>query len=409
MRKGLGILFAMIAIGTGIMLATVQAVSARDDEVTEEQELMTEFPELSWSGQAGDEMPDLTARAAILIEAKTGRVLYARNAESRMFPASTTKMMTLILALEQNCLDDVVTVSDEAEGTEGSTLWLEKGETIPMEGLLYGMMMVSGNDATIAIAEHLAGDVPSFARQMTERAHELGAKDTNFVNPNGLPDEKHYTTAHDLARIAAHGYTLPGFEEIVSCKEETFPWVHDPSHYLRNENRILWLVDGGNGVKTGYTDAAGRCLVSAARRDGIQLIAVVLDSTYMWNDSIALLERGFKKVQPHWAIRAGQADQKVLVEAGRQKFTRAEAAEDLVVPGFEGGEVPDYELSYDLVPVLNAPVKRGDPVGTLRVMLEGKEIASTPLLAADDVEIKSFFLLMWKEWQGFWRNLSGEG
>ncbi|MBQ9496186.1 MAG: D-alanyl-D-alanine carboxypeptidase, partial [Selenomonadaceae bacterium] len=155
-----------------------------------------------------DVLPNVTATAAIVIEASTGHVLYERNPDQHMFPASTTKMMTLITALEGNKLDEIVTVGPGAYNAEGSTLWLDVGEKIPLGDLLYGMMLVSGNDGAIAIAEHCGGNVHDFAAKMTKRAHELGATGTNFTNANGLPDANHYTTARDLATMAAYGFTL---------------------------------------------------------------------------------------------------------------------------------------------------------------------------------------------------------
>lgn len=246
----------------------------------------------------GDVLPEVTARSAIVMEADTGKIIYQRNAHELRYPASTTKMMTLIVALENADLDEVVTTSENAYGAEGSTMWLEVGERLTMEQMLYGIMLVSGNDATIAVAEHIAGSVPRFANMMTNKAHDIGATDTYFKNPNGLPDPEHYSTAYDLALIAAYGYKNPMFVKIVSTKEKFVPWsINDYDRTLTNENQMLWLYDGANGVKTGYTDAAGRCLVSAAKRDGVQLIVVVLDALYMWNDSIALLDYGFKQVK----------------------------------------------------------------------------------------------------------------
>ena len=157
----------------------------------------------------------------------------------------------------------------------------------------------------MAVAEHIAGSVDKFAVMMTRKAHEIGAVNTNFANANGLPRDDHYTTAYDMALIASYGYKVPGFEEIVSTKEMHFDWVKDPEHRLRNENQMLWLYRGANGVKTGYTDAAGRCLVSAAKKDGLQLVAVVLDSVYMWNDSIKLLDYGFAHVEPVTLVTEG--------------------------------------------------------------------------------------------------------
>ena len=341
-----------------------------------------------------DALPRVTARSAVVMEAKTGRVLYERNMGDRRFPASTTKIMTLIIALEKGNLDDVVKVGPHAAGTEGSTLWLEEGDEITLRELLYGMMLHSGNDATVAVAEHIAGSVDAFARLMTDKAHEIGAKDTNFVNANGLPDDAHYTTAHDLALIASYGYTLPEFEKIVSTKEITFPWVKDDTHRLRNENQMLWLYEGGNGVKTGYTDAAGRCLVSAAKRDGIQLVAVVLDSNWMWNDSILLLDYGFSKIDRTTVVKKHAQVGTVAVTGSRVRRLGVQTKDEIVLPVVDGAA--GYEQTIDLPHAVKAPVKKGDAVGTLRISYDGKEVAKTDLVAMQDAEQKSFFLTVWK-------------
>ena len=342
---------------------------------------------------AGDKLPQMTASSAIVIEAKTGHVLYERDAEKKMYPASTTKMMTLITALESNNLDEIVTVSERASGADGSTLWLEIGERIPLGELLSGMIMTSGNDAAIAIAEHVDGTVPEFAAHMTRRAQELGATGTNFVNANGMPDENHYTTAHDLARMAAYGYTLEHFADIVSAKDGYYSWVHDPTHYLRSENQMLWLYEGGNGVKTGYTDAAGRCLVSAANRNGVQLIAVVLDSLYIWNDSIALLDYGFSKVENDAIVRANETAATLPIVSGRKKSMKVKTVDELIMPTFKDDETA-YDLEYDLPSYLKAPIKKGDAVGRVHVLCDGKEVAQTEVVATADVEQKSFFKML---------------
>ena len=342
---------------------------------------------------AGDKLPNMTATSAIVIEAKTGHVIYEREAHKKMFPASTTKMMTLITALENNDLDEIVTVSSNASGAEGSTLWLEVGEKIPLGDLLSGMMMISGNDAAIAIAEHVDGSVPKFAAHMTKRAKELGAKGTNFTNANGLPDPNHYTTAYDLAIMAAYGYSLDNFERIVSTKEQTFPWVHDDAHLLRNENQMLWLYQGGNGVKTGYTDAAGRCLISASNRNGVQLIAVVLDSIYMWNDSIELLDYGFSKVETKSLVKSNETIDTLPILSGRRHTMEIKTTNEVVLPTFKDDD-DAYELDYDVPSYLKAPVKKGDTVGTVRVLCDGHEIAESKIVATADVEQKSFFKML---------------
>ena len=344
-----------------------------------------------------DILPNLTATSAIVIEAKTGRILYQREADKKMFPASTTKMMTLIMALEYGKLDEIVTVSNNAAGTEGSSLYLEAGEKMPLGELLYGMMMLSGNDSAVAIGEHVDGNAGTFATHMTNRAKELGAENTNFVNPNGLPDDNHYTTAHDLAILTAHGYTLDKFEDIVSSKEKTFQWVHDPNHLLRNENQMLWLYEGGNGVKTGYTKAAGRCLVSSSKRNGVHLIAVVLDSIYLWNDSIMLLDYGFSQVESGTIVKADEIIKNVPVNSGNKKDIPVKTSGEIILPKFKATDAGTYTINYELPNVLEAPIKKGDTVGKVHVLYNDREVAVSDIVAADEaaaVEKKSFFSII---------------
>jgi len=341
-----------------------------------------------------DPLPNVTATAAIVIEASTGHVLYERNPDQQMFPASTTKMMTLITALENNNLDEIVTVGPGAYNADGSTLWLDVNEKIPLGELLYGMMLVSGNDGAIAIAEHCGGTVANFAAMMTARAQELGATGTNFTNANGLPDPNHYTTARDLAIMAAHGFTLPHFEEICSAKEVSFPWIHDSTKLLRNENQMLWFYRGCNGIKTGYTDAAGRCLVTAAKQNGVQLIVVVLDSLYIWNDSIFLLDYGFGRVSSQTLIKTGEVVKTLPIISGRRKSMQVKTAGEIIMPVFEG-DGNAYEIVYDLPESLTAPIKSGEPIGKIRVVLpNGREAAAIDVVTTLDVEQKSFFRLI---------------
>lgn len=347
-----------------------------------------------------DAIPELSARSAVVMDAATRRVLYERDMKTRRFPASTTKIMTLIIALENSSPDEIVYIGPHAAGAEGSTLWLQEGDEIPMGELLTGMMMRSGNDATIAVAEHIAGSVDAFAKLMTEKAKEIGAEDTSFVNSSGLPDENHYTTAYDLALIASYGYReVPHFEEIVSTKEIEYPWVKDETKHLRNENQMLWLYRGGNGVKTGYTEAAGRCLVSGAKQNGLQLVSVVLDSTYMWNDSIALLDYGFQHVKAHTLCKAGDTVASIPVRKGRGGSVPAVAASDVTVPLQDGEKEKDYEKHIEVPKNLQAPVKAGDVVGKLVLTYKGKPCYSTDLIASRDVEEKSLFRTVWQALQ----------
>lgn len=335
--------------------------------------------------------PEITAKAAVVMDAQTGLILYDKNAEMRRYPASTTKMMTLIVALENGNLKDLVTASKKAYETEGSSMFLEHGESLEMLDLLYGIMLVSGNDATVAVAEHIAGSVEAYAKMMTDKAHEIGAVNTNFVNSSGLPDPNHYTTAHDLARIAAYGYKNPMFTQIVSSKLHITPWTgKEHGRELNNENRMLWLYDGANGVKTGYTNAAGRCLVSAAKRDGIQLIAVVLDSEYMWNDSIALLNYGFDNIRLKTFLRKGEKVKSVKVQSGKRDSVNLKIDDNLAVPVADG-EASNFKTVFEIADSIEAPVYKGQKLGKAKVLYKDREVASMDLRAAEDVEIKSLF------------------
>ena len=400
--KSLAALLVGAASFSLINLPSVSTVSANVQDKVYVQPERPDIPGLVVS--PADPLQKLTARSAIVMDTVTGQVLYERDIDTRRYPASTTKMMTLIVALEHGRLDDIVTVSKHAEGVEGSTLWLVQGDKIPLGELLTGMMMHSGNDATVAVAEHIAGSVPAFVEMMNETAAEIGAYNTHFVNPNGLPDENHYTTAFDLAKIAAYGYSLPHFEEIVSKQEVIYDWVKDPAKKLRNENQMLWLYRGANGVKTGYTDAAGRCLVSAARRDGMQLVAVVLDSYYMWNDSIALLDYGFQNARPKTLVKKGEVVAKVEVADGRQDEVELVAAESLVAVE-KLGETGKVEKKLEIPEKVAAPIKKGDVVGKVVCYYDGKRQGAIYLLAAKDVEYYSFWdnLLNW--WREFWKGI----
>ena len=197
-----------------------------------------------------------------------------------------------------------------------------------------------------------------------------------------------------MALLAAHGYSLENFEEIVSAQEKIYQWIHDPAKKLRSENQLLWLYRGGNGVKTGYTDAAGRCLVSAAKRDGIQIVAVVLDSYFMWNDSIALLDYGFANVSSEKIIQGDKIVRSLPVVSGHKKTMPVKTAGDITVPIFKNSD--DYKIEYDLPKFLSAPIKKGEAVGQVRVMLDGKEVATTDLIATENDTQKSFFKILWE-------------
>ena len=262
-----------------------------------------------------------TAAAADIVMEQSGYVLSAGNAHTRMGMASTTKIMTALLAIERLDPETVVTVPKEAVGIEGSSIYLTEGEQITVSDLLYGLMLESGNDAATALAIAAGGTVEDFVRLMNERAAELGLEDTHFSNPHGLSADDHYTTAYDLARLTCAALENETFAAIVSCKTKT---ISDGRRYLSNHNRLLRSYEGYIGVKTGYTRHAGRILVSAAERGESQLIAVTLADPDDWRDHAALLDYGF-------AVLAAQTpvypqNRRIVWKNDCKKFWRAAPA-----------------------------------------------------------------------------------
>ena len=244
------------------------------------------------------EAVEVSAAAAVLMDADSGRLLYEKNGEKRMLIASTTKLMTALVALEQGGLQQEITVTG-GHMAEGSSMYLRPGEKLTLEMLLYGLLLSSGNDAALAVTECMGGAVPFVAR-MNEKAAELGMENTHFTNPNGLDDEAHYSTAEDMAKLAAAAMDDPVLRRVASTRTARIG-----GRTLTNHNKLLSRVEGCVGLKTGYTRAAGRTLVSCAERDGVRLVAVTLQDGDDWNDHASLYEQGFRVLRPVKAVERG--------------------------------------------------------------------------------------------------------
>ena len=247
---------------------------------------------------AAAEAVEVSAAAAALMDADSGRLLYEKNGEKRMLIASTTKLMTALVALEQGGLQQEITVTG-GHMAEGSSMYLRPGEKLTLETLLYGLLLSSGNDAALAVTECMGGAVPFVAR-MNEKAAELGMENTHFANPNGLDDEAHYSTAEDMAKLAAAAMDDPVLRRVASTRTARIG-----GRTLTNHNKLLSRVEGCVGLKTGYTRAAGRTLVSCAERDGVRLVAVTLQDGDDWNDHASLYEQGFRVLRPVKAVERG--------------------------------------------------------------------------------------------------------
>ena len=330
--------------------------------------------------------PDVNAQAAILMDAKTGRVLWEKNSDKPMAMASTTKIMTAILALESGKTNEIVTVSKTAAAAPKMKMHLSAGEKIRLYDLLLALMLESSNDAAVAIAEHLAGSVPAFCALMTQKAEEMGAKDTIFETPSGLDAGDHHSTAYDLAMITRYALNMPDFIQLTNTSNASFS--SDKRSYSKvNKNRLLNEYPGGNGVKTGFTTKAGHCFVGAAKRDDMQLISVVLASGWgdkgraqKWIDTKAVLNYGFENFKYETIVE--ERDQAGVMgitrsRTGEVKYVYAKSLTISLSPK-DNVEVKVVAPSSKL-----APIAQGDILGTAEVYLNGQLYTSIDLLATE--------------------------
>ncbi len=342
-----------------------------------------------------------SALACVIIDEASGRVLLSRNADAPLPMASTTKVMTALLALENGDLDAPVTCSRNAFGVPGTSIYLAEGETLTLRDMLYGMMLASGNDAATAIAEHIGGSVEGFCAMMTERAAALGCRNTVFRTPHGLPCDGHYTTAHDLALIAREAMKHPLFREIVSTSRATIPWEgRGYDRVLNNKNRLLTSYEGATGIKTGYTKKAGRCLVFGAERDGMRIIGVVLNCWDWFDEAARLMDAAFERYEAVTMLREGETVASVEVLHAGGCTVSAVLAADLTGVVAKGS-LPQVEI--DLVDSVDAPVQKGQVLGTARMVAGGVTVAEVPLLAAEDAardDFPSRWLTYWRNWLG---------
>lgn len=327
------------------------------------------------------------AKAAVLIDGASGRVLFSQNANERLPMASTTKIMTAIIALEHSLPGEIVTAGKNASGVEGSSIYLSVGEELSMEHLLYGLMLRSGNDAAVAIAEHIAGSIPEFADMMNRKAEELSAN-AHFVNPHGLPAEGHEASALGMALIMRSAMTLPAFRTITATTRKVIPWVgNEYSRVLENKNKLLTTYEGANGGKTGYTKAAGRCLVFSAKRDGLELIGVVLSCPTWFETAKTLLDYGFENYRAKTALAEGQPAGQVRLRGGASDTVAVVAGGELSSAVAVNAQ---FTVHYDYAENLSAPIRKGDQIGTAYLQSGGENLASCPLLAAADVDKWNF-------------------
>lgn len=327
----------------------------------------------------------VSAEAAVLMEVSTGEIVYARNRDERLPMASTTKIMTALVAIENSALSTPVTVNTGAVGVEGSSVYLVPGEVLTMEDLLYSLMLESANDAAAAIAYAIGGSIEGFAEMMNGKAISLGLSDTHYTNPHGLDDPAHYTTAADLARLTAYALHNPDFARIVSTYRHTIPMQDgDGVRVLVNHNRLLKQCADIVGVKTGFTRKSGRCLVSAAKQNGVELVAVTLNAPNDWQDHRTMLDYGFTRFAKVTLAEKGAFVSEIPCVGAPDGFVAVCNTDTLSIVLRDH---PHITHVIEAPHILFAPIHAGDICGTVRFFADGTEVGSLPLVACTDVSL----------------------
>lgn len=335
----------------------------------------------------------ISAEKAILMDGQTGRVLYDKRADDRSLVASTTKIMTALLICEQCNVLQQVRIPKAAVGIEGSSMYLKEGEVLTVQELLYGLMLSSGNDAAVALALHCSGSVEAFALEMNEKAKQLGLSGTHFANPHGLDVNDHFSTARDLAILAAYAMQNPLFAQTVGTRSITVG-----SRYLTNHNKLLWQVDGAEGVKTGFTKAAGRILVSSARRNGRRLICVTINDGNDWVDHKQLYDRGFSDYSVKELVKTGQVMGTLYVFGGQTETVNVIATEEFSCALAEEEQV---RFALSTKEIVYAPVEQGADAGFAYVCIDGKPVGKVPVVFETTIEQTVL------EKKNFWERIFG--
>lgn len=325
----------------------------------------------------------VSAKSAVLYQPDLDVFLYSKNADERLPMASTTKIMTALIALENSTMDEKVEIEDAAIGIEGSSAYLKRGDVLTMEELLYALLLQSANDAATAIAYHIGGNVEAFADMMNDRAEKLGLSNTHFENPHGLDGEKHYTTARELALIAAEAMKNEEFKKIVSTYKRTFATEERSRTYV-NHNKLLQLYEGCIGVKTGFTKKSGRCLVGASEKDGLCFITVTLDAPGDWKDHSVMMNYGYDRLERLCLTNEFDHVYSVPVIDGK--------SEKITVANTEGAYIiteTDRDAAKEEITLVRyaiAPINRGDILGEIIYTLNGEVVKRVPLVATESIE-----------------------
>ncbi len=324
-----------------------------------------------------------SAYEACVINGVTGEIIFEKNAHERHSMASTTKIMTALVALEKSSLDEVITVSYGAEVQEGSSAYIKEGDQIFMRDMLFGLMLNSGNDAAYAIAEHISGSREAFADIMNQYAwKEIGAVNTQFINPSGLEGEGHYSTAYDMALIMRYAMRLPEFRNIVATHTmEAQPINREEKLYFSNHNKLLNTYEGCIGGKTGFTEKAGRCLVSAAERDGMMFIAVTLNDSNDWQSHAEMLDYTFESCYPKKAVEKDMTVKKASVDGETYKFIYGD---DFIVPVAKDSKV-ELKVVNHIANDLARPINAGEKVGWAEIYRGDSVVGTVDIISESEI------------------------
>lgn len=327
----------------------------------------------------------VSAGGAVLINANTKEVIFEKDSKKRMSMASTTKIMTSIIAIEQDNGQQLVKISDEVANVEGSSMGLKSGDLVDMNTLIYGMLLESGNDAATAVAIEIGNNLDDFAVLMNKKAKEIGMNDSNFVTPSGLDDPEHYSTAYDMALLGAYAISNPRFTEISSTKSKVVSFGNpETKRTLYNHNKMLKTFEGSTGIKTGFTKKSGRCLVTSATRGDVTLVAVVLNDGNDWDDTRNILEYGFEKTKAV-DLDTEAIDRKVKVIGGKNSFVNSTLSH---IPTYQTANLENVNITktVEMKQFEYAPIKVGDILGYLCYYNDGKLIQKVPMLATENVD-----------------------
>lgn len=323
----------------------------------------------------------MSAESAIVMDADSGRILYEHNAHTKRGIASTTKIMTAIIVIENCNLDDIVKISSKAALTEGSSMYLKANDKYTVEDLLYGLMLNSGNDAATALAEHTSGNIENFAKLMNDKARKIGMKNSSFTNPHGLDNENHYSTSYDMALLTRYALKNDTFREIVGTKKKIIETNNNEKYkYLTNHNKLLSIYQWCKGVKTGFTKKCGRCLVSYSEKNGVKLITITLNAPDDWNDHINLYNNLFDKYSQYNMIKNNDYIGSVNIENSHEKTLKLYCCKAINLTLSEE-EYKKIKIEYNYPDSIKAPIHINQPIGKINIKIDNKILATADIVS----------------------------